>query len=184
MVAYYAPLLELDVRMENATGVEDIVVHYTSTKGKGSVSVNEKAFISYPYEGKYEHMLFLPMYASANWGDAKDTYITSITIEITMASGKSMSGNVGLSYVRGAFDTRHTNNIALLISALRQDYDYTGDLQYLQDNITRARKAINFLMQAYDESRALIASDYLVGHDSDKTGNNKQERQASSLGNG
>ena len=183
MVAYYAPLLELDVRMDNASGVQDIIVHYTSTKGTGSVSVNEKAFISYPYEGKYEHILFLPMYASANWGDAKNTYITSITIEIVMKSGYSMTGNVGLSYVRGAFDTRHTNNIALLISALRQDYDYTGDLQYLQENITRARKAINFLMQAYDEDRALIASDYLVGHDSDKSGN-KQESQASSLGNG
>ena len=183
MVAYYTPLLELDVRMDNASGVQDIIVHYTSTKGLGSVSVNEKAFISYPYEGKYEHMLFLPMYASANWGDAKNTYITSITVEIVMKSGASMSGNVGLSYVRGAFDTRHTNNMALLISALRQDYDYTGDLQYLQENITRARKAINFLMQAYDEERSLIASDYLVGHDSDKSGN-KQESQASSLGNG
>ena len=183
MVAYYAPLLELDVRMDDASGVEDIIVHYTSTKGTGSVSVNEKAFISYPYEGKYEHMLFLPMYASANWGDAKDTYITSITVEIVMKSGSSMTGNVGLSYVRGAFDTRHTNNIALLISALRQDYEYTGDLQYLQDNITRARKAINFLMQAYDENRSLIYSDYLVGHDSDKSGN-KQQSQASSLGNG
>ncbi len=183
MVAYYAPLLELDVRIDDASGVEDIVVHYTSTKGSGSVSVNEKAFIKYAYNGKYEHMLFLPMYAETNWGSAKDTYITSISVEIVMKSGGSMTGNVGLSYVRAAFDTRHTDNVTMLISSLRQDYDYTGDLTYLQNNITRARKAINFLMQAYDEDRSLIRSDYLVGHDSQKSGN-QQQSQASSLGNG
>ena len=183
MVAYYTPLLELDVRIDDASGVEDIVVEYTSTKGSGSVSVNEKAFIEYPYEGKYEHMLFLPMYAETNWGDAKDTYITSITVKIVMKDGGSMTGNVGLSYVRGAFDTRHYDNVALLISSLRQDYDYTSDIDYLKENITRARKAINFLMQAYDEDRSLIRSDYLVGHDSVKVGDRAQDF-GTSIGNG
>ena len=183
MVAYYAPLLELDVRIDDASGVEDIRVHYTSTLGSGTVSVNDRAFIKYDYDGEYEHMLFLPMYAETNWGDAKDTYITSITVEIVMESGGSMTGDVGLSYVRAAFDTRHTDNAALLISSLRQDYDYTGDMTYLQENITRARKALNFLMQAYDESRNLVRSDYFVGHDSDKSGS-RTENYASSLGNG
>ena len=184
MFAYYTPLLELDVRMDNANGVEDIVVEYTSKKGSGSVSVNEKAFIKYPYEGKYEHMLFLPMYAEANWGDDKDTYITSITVKIVMKSGQSMTGNVGMSYVRGAFDTRHTDNVTMLVSSLRQDYDYTGDLDYLKANITRARKGVNFLMQAYDADRGLIRSDYLVGHDSDKSTGKYVTDNASSLGNG
>ena len=94
-----------------------------------------------------------------------------------------MSGNVGLSYVRPTFDTRHSNNMSLLISSLRSDYDYTGDMDYLKENITRARKAMNFYMQMYDTNRALINSAYLVGHDAER-GNSKAEEVASTVGNG
>ncbi|MBR2336999.1 MAG: InlB B-repeat-containing protein, partial [Clostridia bacterium] len=184
---YYAPLLELDVRMSNADNVKDIVVYFKTNEGGSteySMSVNEYAFIKYDYSGTYEHMLFLPMYAHENWGDSETRYVTDIRIEIIPKDGLTLTGDFALSYVRPSLDTRHTNNNSIFISSLRQDYDYTGDLEFLEQNITRARKAMNFLMQFYDEERGLINSSYLVGHDSDKTGSDMAQRIAHSLGNG
>ena len=170
---YYAPLLEIDIRIEDATNVEEIYVWYQTTSSKSwttdkRVAVSEKAFISYPYEGKYEHLLFLPMYAEPAWGASTSTKVQQIRIEIKIKEGKTLSGYVGLNSVRPTFDTRHSNNNSILISSLRQDYDYTGDLDFLAANITRARKAMNFLMQMYDSARGLNRQSYLVGHDGDK----------------
>ena len=182
---YYSPLLELDVRMSNADNVKDIIVYFKTNENstESSISVNEYAFIKYDYSGKYEHMLYLPMYAHTNWGSSKTRYVTDIRIEIVPEDGKTLTGDFALNYVRPSLDTRHYDNIAILISALRQDYDYTGDIEYLEANITRARKAINFLMQAYNADRNLIDSRYLVGHDSDKSGNSIQN-MGSAQGNG
>ena len=165
----YAPLLEFELRIDDATNVEDIYVWYTTSSSKSfsedkKVSVNEKAFIKYDYNGKYEHVLYLPMYAESAWGESTSTYVKQLKIEIVLKSGKSISGNVGLNYVRPTLDTRMSNNNSILISSLRTDYDNTGDLTYLQENITRARKAMNFLMQMYDSTRGLKKESYLVGH--------------------
>jgi len=184
---YYAPLLELDVRMSNADNVKDIVVYFKTNDGGSaeySMSVNDYAFIKYDYSGNYEHMLYLPMYAHANWGDSETRYVTNLRIEIIPEDGKTLSGDFALSYVRPSLDTRHTNNNSIFISSLRQDYDYTGDLAFLEQNITRVRKAMNFLMQFYDEEKGLIKGSYLVGHDADKTGSDMPQRIAHSLGNG
>ncbi len=157
--AYYTPLLEIDLRMytPDADNIEDVVVWYTTNESPDwsedkKVSVNEKAFIAYEYGPVYEHMIFLPMYAEEAWKSDKalNTYIRRIKVEVVPKEGKKVTGQFGLSYVRSTFDTRHVNNNSLLISSLRQDYDYTGDLEYLKANITRARKAMNFYMQMYD----------------------------------
>ena len=191
--AYYTPLLEIDLRMytPDADNIEDVRVWYTTTKSPDwsedkCVSVNEKAFIAYDYTPVYEHMIFLPMYAEEEWKSDKDlnTYIRQIKLEIVPKEGKSVAGKFGMSYVRSTFDTRHSNNNSLLISSLRTDYDYTGDLEYLTDNITRARKAMNFFMQMYDVERGLNNQSYLVGHDADKTSMFHADQTAMSLANG
>ena len=189
-LAYYSPLLEIDLRMYTAdcANVEDIIVHYTTDDPNEwySVSVNEKAFIAYDYTPSYEHIIFLPMYAEENWKSDKEceTFINQIRIEIKAKEGKTLSGKFALNYVRSTFDTRHVNNNSIFISSLRQDYDYTGDIEYLKENITKARKAMNFYMEMYDEERHLNDQAYLVGHDSDKTSFDKYERVAMTLANG
>ena len=191
--AYYTPLLEIDLRMytPDADNIEDVRVWYTTASSPNwsedkCVSVNEKAFIAYDYTPIYEHMLFLPMYAEEAWQSDKalNTYIRQIKVEVVPKEGKSVSGKFGLSYVRSTFDTRHSNNNSLLISSLRTDYDYTGDLGYLTENITRARKAMNFFMQMYDVERGLNNQSYLVGHDGDKTSPYQSDQVAMSLANG
>ncbi|MBQ7949310.1 MAG: hypothetical protein IJ284_06075, partial [Clostridia bacterium] len=191
--AYYTPLLEIDLRMytENAEDIEDVYVWYTTSEDPEwsedkKVSVNEKAFIAYDYTSIYEHILFLPMYAEEAWKSDKElqSYIRQIKVEIVPKEGKTLSGDFGLSYVRSTFDTRHSNNASLLISSLRLDYEYTGDMEYLKENITRARKAMNFYMQMYDEERHLNDQSYLVGHDSDRTSPYRSDQIAMTIANG
>ncbi len=191
--AYYTPLLEIDLRMytPDADNIADVYVWYTTNNSPEwsddkKVSVNEKAFIAYDYTPIYEHMLFLPMYAEEAWKSDKElsTYIREIKVEIVPKEGKTVRGKFGLSYVRSTFDTRHTNNNTLLVSSLRTDYDYTGDLEFLKENITRARKAVNFFMQMYDVQRGLNDQSYLVGHDGDKTSSFHSDQVAMSLANG
>ena len=187
---YYSPLLEIDLRMYTADceNIEDVIIHYNTNRNKEwqTVSVNEKAFISYDYTPSYEHMLFLPMYAEEVWKSDKecDTYANQIKVEIKAKPGTTVSGRFALNYVRSTFDTRHSNNNSIFVSSLRNDYDYTGDLNYLKENITKARKAVNFYMQMYDETRGLNDQSYFVGHDSDKTSKDKSERTAMTLANG
>ncbi|MBR2646329.1 MAG: hypothetical protein IKD47_02055, partial [Clostridia bacterium] len=186
---YRAPLLQMDIRIADATNVEDIYVWYTTSSSKSfsedkKVSVKDKAMISYDYSGEYNHFIVLPMYAESAWGSSESTYVKQIKIEIALKSGKTISGDVALNSVRLVADTRHSNNNSILISSLRQDYDYTGDLTYLTENITRARKAMNFLMQMYDSSRNLLKGSYLVGHEGDKSGTFSPEKVAGSISNG
>ena len=190
VLAYYSPLLEIDLRMYTADcqNIEDVIVYYTTEFDQEwkSVSVNEKAFISYDYTPLYEHIIFLPMYAEAAWKSDKEceTYINQVRVEIKAKEGTTLDGKFALSYVRPTFDTRHVNNNSIFISSLRQDYDYTGDIEFLKANITKARKAINFYLEMYDEARHLNDQSYLVGHDSDKTSRDKNKQTAMSLGNG
>ena len=189
-VAYYSPLLEIDLRMytPDCDNIEDIIVHYTSTRSLewSSVSVKENAFINYEFTPSYEHIIFLPMYAEENWASDKalDTYINQIRVEIKTKDGTDMSGRFALNYVRSTFDTRHSNNNSIFISSLRRDYDYTGDLDFLTQQITKARKAVNFYMEMYDETRHLNDQAYFVGHDSDKTSRDPSDRTAMTLANG
>ena len=189
-LAYYSPLLEIDLRMytTDCENIEDIIVHYTTDDPNQwfSVSVNEKAFIAYDYTPSYEHIIFLPMYAEENWKSDKEceTFVNQIRVEIKAKEGTTFSGKFALNYVRSTFDTRHINNNSIFISSLRQDYDYTGDMDFLKSNITKARKAMNFYMEMYDEERHLNDQAYLVGHDSDKTSFDKYERVAMTLANG
>ncbi len=189
-LAYYSPLLEIDLRMytTDCENIEDIIVHYTTEDPDVwySVSVNEKAFMQYDYTPSYEHIIFLPMYAEENWKADKEceTFINQIRVEIKAKEGTTLGGKFALNYVRSTFDTRHVNNNSIFISSLRQDYDYTGDMEFLKANITKARKAMNFYMEMYDEERHLNDQAYLVGHDSDKTSFDKYERVAMTLANG
>ena len=97
-------------------------------------------------------------------GLSTSTYVKQLKIEIVLKTGTTLSGYVGLNYVRPTLDTRMSNNNSIYISSLRTAYDYTGDIEFLSSQMTRARKAYNFLMQMYDSTRMLKKESYLVGH--------------------
>lgn len=173
--AQYCPILELDLRMytQDYRNIDDVYIWYKNNESDDwsesrRVSVGGEGFLSYEFTSVYEHILYLPMYAQDGWSSDDNQTIAQIKIEIKAKEGKSLSGKFGLNYVHSSFDTRHTNNNTLFISSLRLDYDYTGDTEFLKENIVKARKAMGFFMQMYDEERHLNNQAYLYGHDGDK----------------
>lgn len=171
----YCPILELDLRMytQDYNNIEDVYIWYKNAETDGwseerRVSVGGEGFLDYAFTSVYEHILYMPMYAQEGWSPDDNKEIAQIKIEIKAKEGKTLTGKFGLNYVHSSFDTRHTNNNALFISSLRLDYDYTGDVDFLKENIVKARKAMNFFMQMYDEERHLNNQAYLYGHDGDK----------------
>lgn len=176
----YAPWLAIDLRMtmDDLSAIEDIYVWYTtvntdSYSEEKKISVKETAPIWYDMVGTdYAHMLYVPMYTQEGWysGDgtsaangAKDIYKIKIEIVPTDEAG-TLTGTFALNYVRPSFDTRYSNNNALFISTIKEYYDATGDTQFLKEYITKARKAMNFLMQMYDTTKCLNDQSYLFGH--------------------
>ena len=171
----FSPILELDLRMytQDYRNIEDVYIWYKNSESEDwsqekRVSVGSVGFLDYAFTSVYEHIIYLPMYAQDGWSPDDGKTIAQIKIEIKAKEGKTVSGKFGLNYVHSAFDTRHTNNNALFISSLRIDYGYTGDAEFLKENIVKARKAMNFFMQTYDSERHLNNQAYLYGHDGDK----------------
>ncbi len=176
----YAPWLAIDLRMtmDDLSDVDDIYIYYSTedkaidkTDNKKKISVKETAPIWYEMTGtNYEHMLYVPMYTMDEWygGDgtsAGSKAIYKIAIEIVPTEdARKLSGTFALNYVRPTFDTRYSNNNALFISTIKEYYSATGDTQFLKEYITKARKAMNFLMQMYDEDKNLNNQSYLFGH--------------------
>lgn len=180
----YAPWLSIDLRISgDVENIDDIYIYYTTSQSGTKpntykISAKETAPIWYDMTGDtYEHMLYVPMYTQDTWHSgngtaetvttgAKDIY--GIMIEIVPKEGKTLNGTFALNYVRPSFDTRYSNNNALYISTLKEYYSMTGDISVVKDNITNARKAMNFLMQMYDEDRNLNDQSYLFGHYGDQ----------------
>lgn len=178
----YAPWLAIDLRMYNVTNyaeIDDVYVSYTTEKNgtEHTVKAGNIAAVTYPFSETYEHTLYLPMYTQSAWNSATDG-IFSLKIEIKAKGSSGFSGEIGLNYVRPSFDTRYSNNNSNYISSLKEYYAMTGDLEFLQNNITKARKAMNFYLQMYNESMQLNDQSYLYGHGGSKTD------LATGLGNG
>ncbi len=205
---YFAPWLELDLRMalDNPQNVDDVYIWFTNARDEEfseekCVSAKEWAAIDYPFTADYQHLLYFPMYAHESWGEWKNPddqshKIYRLKVEVRAKENTTITGTCGLNSVRSDFDTRHANNQGIFLTSLYDDFSFTGDLEYLVRNLTKARKAMNLYMQMYDEERSLIQSSYFVGHDGDKTGeyegfnaNETHEatmamKRASALGNG
>lgn len=188
---WHAPFLELDLRMYtvDASSIDDVYVYYKTSASEDwseekRVSFHDIAAIDYDFTPYYEHIIYLPMFAAPEWNSLKNKEIYQLKIEIQAKGERKLTGRFGLNYVRSAYDTRHTNNICKFIDALQNDYRLTGDLSYLQEELTRARKGMNFLLSMYDEGRHLNDQSRLIGHDGDKNFVNDSDRLSHSLTNG
>ncbi len=181
----YAPWLAIDLRMtgiDHPENIEDIKISWTTERDGAfntpdvySVKVSEIASVNYDFTSDYAQELWIPMYTQSNWdqettGDnIGDGEIHRLKIEVVTKSGTTISGTVSLNYVRPWMDTRHSDNNANFIESLRQYYTMTGDIDFVAEHITDARKAMNFLLQMYDEDKNLNRQSYLYGHNGSKT---------------
>lgn len=181
--ASYAPWLAVDLRMtgiDHPENIADVKITWQKTGSTletnattYSVLASEIAAMNYDFTSDYSHTLWLPMYTQSNWYQAVDATVNSqiyeLRIEVIAKEGTTFSGTVGLNYVRPWFDTRHSDNNAAYIESLKQYYTMTGDVEFVKEHITDARKAVNLYMQMYDSDMQLNDQSYFYGHDGSRT---------------
>lgn len=179
IVPKHSPFLEIDVRMNDfknigaKSGYDDIFVSWQKYGSDEWHTVSYKDFATYPTNigATFNKVIYMPMYLDENWGTSDESRdaITRIRITVKAKEGVNVQGAVRMNYVRGQYDTRQTNNNALLLRAAKTYYEYTGDDDYLRENLTRFRKAAEFLIDVCGGKNGLISmKDFFVGHEGAK----------------
>lgn len=192
MVPKHTPFLEIDIRLNDfsnigsTSGFDDITVEWRKNDTDEWYSVSYKDFATYVTNigATFSKKIYFPMYLHPYWGRSNDPSeaIRQLRITVKTKEGVKVNGGVKMNYVHGQYDTRQTNNNALLLRAAKLYYEFTGDNEYLAENLVRFRKAAQFLIGVCGGEDGLISmKDFFVGHEG---GTNKESYEANSIGNG
>ena len=106
--------------------------------------------------------LYVPVFEHSSW----DGKITGLRVKI---EGKLTATYIYLDYVRGAYDTRMIDSNTSFISAGKQHFENTGDIDFLTANITNYRKALAFLTN-YMVENGIINLSKFIGHNGSAQG--------------
>lgn len=170
----YASFVELDLRIEDmsevasygSSAIGDYYLCWKTEKGGDTwYKVSYKDFSVNPQEFESNSVMssYFPMYLHSDWDGQK---ITDLKIEIVPKENKNLNVNVKLNYLRMMTDTRNSTNGPNFIASLEKYVMFTGDTAFLKKQITRARKAMLFQLEALDGKNGMIDLSYLRGHSS------------------
>ena len=191
----HAPFLEIDIRLNDydnigaTSGFDDIIVEWKNARSDAWHQVTYKKDATYVTDigATFSKKFYLPMYLNPDWGRSNDSAdaITQLRITVRTKDGVKVNGGVKMNYVHGQFDTRQTNNNALLLRAAKMYYEFTGDNEYLAKNLARFRKAAEFLIGVCGGEDGLISmKDFFVGHEGGTNSDFNLEGEPNSIGNG
>lgn len=178
-IPYYSPFLELDFSITDfdalgsADQVEDVIVWWKGGSGDKGSQWSTDRMVKYSefssnYSDKFsttQHVVF-PMYAHDNWGksESMDDAITDMKIELIFKNG--INGEIRLEEVTLAFDGRQLNNNNVFLEAAAYYFQYTQDTAWLEQNLNRFRRALQFLLTyCHGDDYELITAGEFVGHD-------------------
>ena len=173
-VAFHAPFVEINLSLldedslGHSTAVEDIELWW-QTDGASEYDtqhmVKYSEFSSTPAEYfPVSSRIVFPMYAHAGWGTSETRNITGMKIVVKFK--RAFHGQVKLDRVALAYDGRQVNNNGVFIAAAAETYKFTQDNEWLEKNIGKFRKAMQFLMTYCGiEGDELITTANFVGHD-------------------
>lgn len=173
-VPYCAPFLEINLSVidEDSLGhteqVEEINV-YWQVNNSGKYDNDHKVSYS-EFSSTYSEVMststriVFPMYAHPNWGTSETDVITGMKIEILFKNG--INAQVKLDRVALAFDGRQVNNNSIFVAAAAYYYKFSQDNEWLSQNISKIRKAMQFLFTyCTKEGEPLMTTENFVGHD-------------------
>lgn len=170
----HAPFLEIDLRLlasnisSDVSDIEDIYVYWKNSASDSwseDKKVSYKEFSTMPEEitAGFAEWIYFPMYLHPQWGTDKE--VEQLKIEIKAKSGETFNATAFLNFVRGNYDTRQSNNIALLLRTAELDYKFTGDVELLERNLNRYRSAMQFMLTHLKGETGLLDLSYFVGHE-------------------
>ena len=175
--ALHSPFLEIDFRLNDYSCLgEDSAFDniYIYWKREGDSDWDESRKVDYnsfntlkgnPIISSWNKRVYFPMFIDQEWGTKEDEYIEQLKIVIQTKEDRTVTGNAGLNYVRSMYDTRHSQNSALLLRAAKLHYEFTGKADILERNLPRYRATMEFLLSNLDGRTGLIDLSKLIGHD-------------------
>ena len=174
--SYNAPFVEVRLLIDDPNKViTDFAIEWQT--GNTWYSVTQSEYANNPYElpnatGMYRS--FFPLYTHTNYGAGKVVYgnddssgktITGLRV-VLIAKDTTSNVTVNLDYVRATADSRHSVNGPKYILSLNEYAANHNDLEVLENNITRARKAMLFQLYPLQGINGLVNLSYLHRHDS------------------
>ncbi len=162
--ASVASFLEVDVRW-NLTGSTEYKVYVSwkksalSSNWSAEYDVTQYAMKSGTMGATYGEHLYIPVHQISEWSGN----IYGLRIIVKPVNG-NINGNIDLNFVRCNYDTRQIDNMYSYIDTLKMYYEYTSDVDTLEANLNRARKAVMFMQESMTDENGLIDLSNFVGH--------------------
>ena len=168
----HAPMIGLDIRVTNVEDynsvdvIEDIYISWqTESGGDTWYEVSQKEWSTIP-ETKigsfFGRKMFFPMYLHENWDEET---ITRVKISVRAANGEDLTLKSSLNYCRLDFDTRQSNNNAIFLCYANEYFRYNNDKELMEEQITKFRQLISFMINHLKGNTGLLDISYLYGHD-------------------
>lgn len=147
-----------------STDIDDWYISWqTEEDGAKWFTVSQKEWAVNPHEptGQDVYRSNFPLYMHEGW-DGK--HVTALKITIKPKEGKSLKINGKLDFIHMMSDTRHSTNIANYICALERYVSFNNDIEFLKEQITRARRAMLFQLFALKGKDGLLDLGYFRSH--------------------
>ena len=161
----YSPFLELDLKLNTATNVEDYYIVWQTKNGGDTwyeVAHNELVTTRKNMYSGYTDRCYIDMAQNENWDNQ---IVTALGIRFKpQNAAKKMTVNGNINYIRCSYDTRQSNATYQWILALYNWAQYTNNIDNLVKLMPAARKATLFLTHALQGENGLLDISYFYGH--------------------
>ena len=161
----YSPFLELDIKLNTATNVEDYYIVWQTKNGGDTwyeVAHNELVTTRKNMYSGYTDRCYIDMAQNENWDNQ---IVTALGIRFKpQSTAKKMVVNGNINYIRCSYDTRQSNATYQWILALYNWAQYTNNVDNLVKLMPAARKATLFLTHALQGEKGLLDISYFYGH--------------------
>ena len=161
----YSPFLELDIKLNTATNVEDYYIVWQTKNGGDTwyeVAHNELVTTRKNMYSGYTDRCYIDMAQNENWDNQ---IVTALGIRFKpQNAAKKMTVNGNINYIRCSYDTRQSNATYQWILALYNWAQYTNNVDNLIKLMPAARKATLFLTHALQGENGLLDISYFYGH--------------------
>ena len=159
----YSPMLEMSLDF-TSKNLEDYYIIWKTEAGGDEwfrVSHNDLVTAQKTYLDNYSDRCYFSMYLNENWDDQ---IVTALGIEFVPKSGKKLTLDGSIDYIRCNYDTRQSNATYQWILSLNNYVQYTNDVEALEALMPKARRATLFLTHALQGEEGLLDISYLYGH--------------------
>lgn len=168
----FGNFLEVEMTLEDLSGsgglistnVDDWFISWQTEENGNewfTVSQKEWALNAHNPKGCDTFRANFPLYMHEKWDNK---HITALKLTIKPKDGESLKINGRLDFIHMTADTRHSTNIANYICALERYVTFNNDVEFLKSQITKARRAMLFQLNALQGKGGLLDLSYFRSH--------------------